>query len=85
MGGVADIGNMGPEVAIENTPVQLPETLADANFVPVLTVITGNGFQRIGTDVSNRSVTGFDICARNVGDETAQDIKIAWIVVGRKA
>lgn len=85
MGGIADIGTMGPEVAIENTPVQFPETLADANFIPSLTVITGNGFQRIGTDVSNRSVTGFDICARNVGDETAQNIKIAWTVVGRKA
>lgn len=85
MGGIAEIGTMGPGVAIENTPVDLPETLADANFIPVLTVITGNGFQRIGTDVSNRRVSGFDICARNVGDETAQNIKISWFVVGRKA
>lgn len=85
MGGVANIGVMGPEVAVENTPVEFAVELADANFVPTLTVITGDGFQRIVTDVSNRLTTGFDICARNVGDETASGIQISWTVVGRKA
>ena len=85
MGGVADIGLMGPEVAIENTPVEFTVELADANFVPTLTVITGDGFQKIATDVSNRTAMGFDICARNVGEDTANNIKISWTVVGRKA
>lgn len=83
MGGIVDLPSMGPGVAVENTPVTLPEELANANYVVQLTVITDSGFQQVVVDASNRTTTGFDICARNNDSaETVTGAKAAWTVVG---
>lgn len=82
MGGIIEIGTLGAGVAVGNTPVVFPITLAYANFVPTLTPITDGAFKQIGFDVANPSVTGMDICVRNIGDEQASDVKVAWKVVG---
>lgn len=83
MGGIVDLPSMGPGVAVENTPVTLPRELANSNYVVQLTVITESGFQQIVVDASNRTTTGFDICARNNDSaETVTGAKVAWTVVG---
>lgn len=83
MGGVIDLPSMGPGVAVENNPVQLPRALANADYVVQLTVITESGFQQVVVDASHRTTTGFDVCARN--NDTAATVtgaKVAWTVVG---
>lgn len=85
MGGVVEIGTMGAGVAVGNTPVVLPVTLANTNYVPSLTVITDGTFKQIIADVAALTTTGFDICARNIDTESASSVKIAWSVVGTAA
>lgn len=85
MGGVVEIGTMGAGVAVGNTPVVLPVTLANTNYVPSLTVITDGTFKQIIADVASLTTTGFDICARNIDTESASGVKIAWSVVGTAA
>lgn len=83
MGGVIDLPNIGPGVAVDNNLVTLPRELATANYVVQLTVITESGFQQLAVDASNRTTTGFEVCARN--NDTAATItgaKVAWTVVG---
>ena len=83
MGGIVNLPNIGPGVAVDNNPVTLPRELANANYVVQLTVITESGFQQIAVDASNRTTTGFEVCARN--NDTAATItgaKVAWTVVG---
>lgn len=85
MGGVVEIGTMGAGVAVGNTPVVLPVTLANTNYVPSLTVITDGTFKQIIADVAALTTTGFDVCARNMDTESASGVKIAWSVVGTAA
>lgn len=85
MGGVIEVGTLGAGVASGNTPVVLPVTLANSNFVPSLTVITDGTFKQIIADASNLTATGFDVCVRNTDTEQADNVKIAWSVVGTAA
>lgn len=82
MGGILSVGTLGAGVAVGNSPVAFPLNLAFANFVPTLTPITDGAFKQILVDVANPTVSGMDICVRNVGDEQASDVKVAWKVVG---
>lgn len=83
MGGIVPITDtLQPDVALGNVPVEFPQELANANFVPTITVMTDGTFKRVMADVANPTTTGFDLCVRNVDIEAVSGIKIAWKVVG---
>lgn len=83
MGGIVPITDtLQPDVALGNVPVEFPNELANANFVPTITVMTDGTFKRVMADVANPTTTGFDLCVRNVDIEAVSGIKIAWKVVG---
>lgn len=85
MGDVVAISEtMQPGVAFGNIPVVFPQELANANFVPTVTVITDGSFKQVMADVANLATTGFDLCVRNIDTEAVSGIKIAWKVVGLK-
>lgn len=85
MGGVVPITDtLQPDVALSNVPVVFSQELANANFVPTITVMTDGTFKRVMADVANPTTTGFDLCVRNVDAEAVSGIKIAWKVVGTK-
>ena len=85
MGGIVPITDtLQPDVALGNVPVAFSQELANANFVPTITVMTDGTFKRVMADVANPTTTGFDLCVRNVGAEAVSGIKIAWKVVGTK-
>lgn len=83
MGGIVSITDtLQPNVALGNVPVVFPNELANANFVPTITVMTDGTFKQVMADVANPTTTGFDLCVRNVDTEAVSGIKIAWKVVG---
>lgn len=85
MGGIVPItGTLQPDVALDNVPVEFSQELANANFVPTITVMTDGTFKRVMADVANPTTTGFVLCVRNVDTEAVSGIKIAWKVVGTK-
>ena len=85
IGGIVPIADtLQPDVAFGNVPVVFPNELANANFVPTITVMTDGTFKRVMADVANPTTTGFDLCVRNVDTEAVSGIKIAWKVVGTK-
>ena len=85
MGGIVPItGTLQPDVALDNVPVGFSQELANANFVPTITVMTDGTFKRVMADVANPTTTGFVLCVRNVDTEAVSGIKIAWKVVGTK-
>ena len=85
MGGIVPITDtLQPDVALGNVPVVFSQELANANFVPTVTVMTDGTFKRVMVDVANPTTTGFDLCVRNVDTEAVSGIKIAWKVVGTK-
>ena len=85
MGGVVPITDtLQPDVALGNVHVEFSQELANANFVPTITVMTDGTFKRVMADVANPTTTGFDLCVRNVDTEAVSGIKIAWKVVGTK-
>lgn len=85
MGGIVSITDtLQPDVALGNVPVVFSQELANANFVPTITVMTDGTFKQVMADVANPATTGFDLCVRNVDTEAVSGIKIAWKVVGTK-
>lgn len=85
MGGVVPIADtIQSDVALGNIPVAFTNELANANFVPTITVMTDGSFKKVMADVANPTTTGFDLCVRNVDVEAVSGIKIAWKVVGTK-
>ena len=85
MGGIVPIADtLQPDVALGNVPVAFAQELANANFVPTITVMTDGTFKKVMADVANPTATGFDLCVRNVDTEAVSGIKIAWKVVGTK-
>ena len=85
MGGIVPITDtLQPDVALGNVPVAFAQELANANFVPTITVMTDGIFKKVMADVANPTATGFDLCVRNVDTEAVSGIKIAWKVVGTK-
>lgn len=85
MGNIVPITDtLQPGVAFGNIPVVFSQELANANFVPTITVMTDGTFKQVMADVANPTATGFDLCVRNVDTEAASGIKIAWKVVGTK-
>lgn len=85
MGGIVPITDtLQPNVALGNIPVVFPQELANANFVPTITVMTDGTFKQVMADVANPTVTGFDLCVRNVDTEAASNLKIAWKIVGTR-
>lgn len=86
IGGIHTINTLGPQIADNDIFIQLPRTLAHANYVPKITVITATGaFEEIAADVGIRETTGFYICVRNNETTTVNNIQIAWEITGKRA
>lgn len=85
MGGVVPVADtLQPNVALGNIPVVFTNELANANFVPTITVMTDGTFKQVMADVANPTTTGFDLCVRNVDTDAVSNIKIAWKIVGTR-
>lgn len=84
--GVITIGVVNPKVANSNNPVSLAVAM---DMTTPYTIIctpsnTAEAFDRLIADYGNQTANGFEICVRNLSEDTAaENVVVSWIVIGK--
>lgn len=84
--GVITIGVVNPKVANSNNPVSL--TVAMDMTTPYTIICTpsntAEAFDRLIADYGNQTANGFEICVRNLSEDTAAaNVVVSWMVIGK--